>query len=187
MLKETQPDTYHMFRLHYWDWRKELQTDANSPFKYNRLGSTESDMENGAPPVNGTLVDNGWTTRCWMLTPAGMICDPNRNTGRLQRCPRIQGVNACRIDNPDWPGIDDVNNAVGMSNYDGGTYNRFSASGFRNFMEGFNLLSNDDAGRQSCSTNNLCTCEDRRPQCDGSEPSQPIARLLHNSVRKLCG
>ena len=182
MLKETRPDTYHTFRLHYWDWRKEMQTDANSPFMDDRLGSTMYST-NGTPIVQGTLRANNWMTRCWMLE-AGLICDPNNDTGCLQRCPLTQGMNACRIDNPGWPSIDHVNSAVGMGSYDGGTYNKLSTSGFRNFMEGFNVLSNNDAGRQSCSNDQLCMCEDELPQCNGSQPSQPIARLLHNSVRK---
>jgi hypothetical protein len=75
MLKETtRPNTYYMFRLHYWDWRKEMQTDENSPFKDNRLGSTV--YRGGNLIVEGTLA-HGWTHRCWKFTP-GLICDPNR-------------------------------------------------------------------------------------------------------------
>ena len=38
MLESMGRDDYYMFRIPYWDWRKEEQTDDNSPFKSNRLG-----------------------------------------------------------------------------------------------------------------------------------------------------
>ena len=58
MLRETiQLDTYYTFRLHYWDWRKERQTDENSPFKSNRLGVTVNIT--GFPRVQGDLVGSG--------------------------------------------------------------------------------------------------------------------------------
>ena len=136
----------------------------------------------GFPRVQGDLVSDGWNTRCWRLDP-GEICKPNNGPGLPgtyalhQRCPFTDpGVDPCHIDNPDWPSITDVNNAVGMSRYDGDTYNKLSTSGFRNFMEGFNVLPEDQAGRDICSDNRLCICEGSETECT------PIARLLHNSV-----
>ncbi len=185
MLKETRPNTYHMFRLHYWDWRFEQQTSENSPFMRNRLGVTTS--------INSTVqidLANGWETRCWNVKL--QICNPNVNTESLRRCPTTgSGEDPCRYDNRLWPTIEDVNNAVGMSSYDGSTYNKFSTSGFRNYMEGFNVLTDDRAGRQDCAGDELCqcetggsacSCETEDSGCEGSQPSDPIARLLHNSV-----
>ena len=180
MMKESRPDTYHMFRLHYWDWRKNKQTNANSPFEINRLGVTMN--ISGFPRVQGELVSDGWETRCWRLEP-GSICDPTVNTGPLQRCP-FTG-DPCSIDNPHWPSVDEVATAVSMSSYDGEKYDQFSKSGFRNYMEGNNVLSDDQDGRQMCSENQLCLCETGGPQCEGSEASTPIASVLHNSVSGL--
>ena len=53
-------------------------------------------------------------------------------------------------------------------------------------MEGFNILSNDQDGREPCSTNRLCACEIGGSEREGpSQPDTPIARLLHNSIT-LC-
>ena len=181
MQKEMQVDNYHMFRLHYWDWRSEMQSDTNTPFKHNRLGVTVN--EGGFPRVQGDLVNDGWDTRCWRLDP-GEICDPNINDDSrgihpLQRCPLID--DPCSINNSDWPSIANVSDAINMSSYDDGEYNRFSTSGFRNFMEGFHVLLNDPAGRDDCSANRLCLCGND-PKCAEEQSSTPIARLLHNSV-----
>lgn len=183
MMKESQPDNYHTFRLHYWDWRKNKQTNANSPFKSNRLGVTMN--TGGRPRVQGDLVtDNDWQTRCWRLEP-GSICDPNENTGPLQRCP-FTG-DPCSINNPHWPSDAQVYTAVTRSPYDDGSYNKSSKTGFRNYMEGFDVLNDDNAGRQSCSENQLCICNTGGPQCEGSQASGPIARLLHNSIHIILG
>ena len=181
MLRETtQPNTYYMFRLHYWDWRKERQTDENSPFKSDRLGVTVN--VNGFPRVQGDLVSDGWDTRCWRLEP-GTICDPNMGTGPLQRCPFTDpGVDPCDVKNPDWPTDAQVNEAVEMSSYDSGTYDKFTPSGFRNYMEGFDVLPDNQVGRNRCYTNRMCACETGAPKCGGPQSTTPIARLLHNSV-----
>ena len=181
MLRETtHPNTYYRFRLHYWDWRKERQSNENSPFKSNRLGVTMS--VGGFPRVQGDLVGSGWETRCWNLVP-GTICDPNMGTGLLQRCPFTDpGIDPCDINNPNWPTNAEVIRAVGMSTYDSGTHNKSSTSGFRNFMEGFDVLTDDQVGRETCSNNNLCACEIGGPMCNEPQPRTPIARLLHNSV-----
>ena len=69
-----------------------------------------------------------------------------------------------------------------MSSYDGEKYDKFSKSGFLDYMEGFNVLSDDQDGHQMCSENQLCLCETGGPQCEGSEASRPIVSLLYNSV-----
>ena len=177
MMKEMQMDNYHMFRLHYWDWRSEKQSDTNTPFKRNRLGVTVN--ENGFPRVQGDLVRDGWNTRCWRLDP-GEICNPNNNSRGihpLQRCPFID--DPCNINNPDWPSIADVNKAIDLSSYDGGAYNESSTDVFRNFMEGFDVLPINESGRNECSANRLCLCSSDLTCKSGT----PIARQLHNSVR----
>ncbi len=203
MLKETRPNTYHTFRLHYWDWRFEQQTSENSPFVSDRLGVTTDNgsvqfminrlrvtTANGSVRIDLVSSAIGWETRCWNVK--GQICNPNELTGSLRRCPRTDsGADPCRFDNPLWPTIDNVNNAIGMSSYDGSTYNKFSTSGFRNYMEGFNVLTDDRAGRQDCAGDELCqcetggsacSCETEDSGCEGSQPRDPIARILHNSV-----
>ena len=40
MLKSMNQSDYYTFRIPYWDWRKEMQTEANSPFQPDRLGKT---------------------------------------------------------------------------------------------------------------------------------------------------
>ena len=135
--------------------------------------------------IDGDLVGDGpdrWETRCWNLT-SGLICDPNENTGPLQRCP-FTG-DPCSINNPHWPSADQVAKAVGMPIYDDDTYGKFSNSGFHNYMEGFSVLSDNEAGVQSCSKNQLCRCETGDDKCrEGSQSSRPLARLLHNSVSR---
>jgi hypothetical protein len=71
-----------------------------------------------------------------------------------------------------------------MSSYDGSTYDKFSTSGFRNYMEGFKVLTDDQTSRQDCAVDELCACETGGSGCEGSQPSQPIARLIHNSVSR---
>ena len=181
MIKDRLPeraDNYYMFRLHYWDWRQEMQTDKNSPFKSNRLGETRN--VNGFPRVQGDLVRDGWDVRCWNL-PKGFICNPDNVTGQLQRCP-FTGTNPCDVNNPDWPTVAAVKQAVQMSSYDDSNYDKYSRSGFRNFMEGFNVLSNSSSDISSCANDRLCKCATGGFQCDGESPNTPITRVLHNSV-----
>ena len=63
MLKDMKKEDYYMFRIPYWDWRKEKQTDNNSPLKANRLGQTVDN--NGLPQVHGIMPSeflNNWET-----------------------------------------------------------------------------------------------------------------------------
>ena len=85
-------------------------------------------------------------------------------TGPLQRCPFTDpGVDPCDVKNPDWPTDAQVNEAVEMSSYDSGTYDKFTPSGFRNYMEGFDVLPDNQVGRNRCSTNRMCACELEAP------------------------
>ena len=92
------------------------------------------------------------------------------------------GVDPCDVKNPDWPTDAQVNEAVEMSSYDSGTYDKFTPSGFRNYMEGFDVLPDNQVGRNRCYTNRMCACETGAPKCEGPQSTTPIARLLHNSV-----
>ena len=74
MLKSMGKENYYMFRIPYWDWRKEKQTDNNSPFKSNRLGETVDN--NGLPKVHGDLYSeflSSWDTICWQDKPTYQI------------------------------------------------------------------------------------------------------------------
>ena len=52
MLNANGYSNYYMFQLHYWDWRKNKQTNANLPFKSNRLGVTMDNDGSGRPIVD---------------------------------------------------------------------------------------------------------------------------------------
>ena len=113
---------------------------------------------NGSVRIDLVSSASGWETRCWNVK--GRICNPNELTGSLRCCPRTDSrEDPCHFDNQLWPTIDHVNNAVGMLSYDRSTYNKFSTSGFRNYMEGFNVLTDDQVGHQDCAGDELCQCE----------------------------
>ena len=110
MLESMRRDDYYVFRIPYWDWRKEEQTDDNSPFKSNRLGETVNN--NGLPQVHGDLHStflNNWQTICWEKEKSYGICNPQVSTGQLQRCPMKE---SCSSKNELWPSSDNVNNTL---------------------------------------------------------------------------
>ena len=153
MLESISDPNYHMFRLPYWDWRRELQLStglsADDLFTVNRLGATMNDS--GRARVYGDLYGNGWETMCWRRL--GQICDPRENTGLLQRCP-FTGTNPCSSSNPDWPSSMDVLDVLGIDDYDAPPYNRLSAAGFRTTVDFIN-------GRltpEECSNDRQCRC-----------------------------
>ncbi|XP_065895941.1 tyrosinase-like [Dysidea avara] len=102
MLKSMGHRDYHTFRLPYWDWRIDIQRStgilAEDLFTENRMGATRN--VSGFPRVFGDIVGDGWDTICW--NTFFQICDPNVNTGPLQRCP-FTGTDPCNSNNPDWP------------------------------------------------------------------------------------
>ena len=178
MLKPTRPDTYHTFRLPYWDWRREIQksTVPFTPFTRARLGTVTNN--NNLPQVTGDLFDrNEWRTICWFNNinednnPAP-VCDPSDVNGQrlLQRCPLLQisDRNPCDPDNEDWPTVKDVNDALGKSTYDVRNFDRYTNAGFRNFLEGFVPVTRDE-------------CENDR-FCDTDKENRSILRKLHNTV-----
>ena len=175
MLKPTRPDTYHTFRLPYWDWRREIQKrDGISPFTAARLGAVE---ENNTSQVTGDIFRN-WNTVCWFSemneSISEPLCNPNDINGQrqLQRCPRSrvsgQYIDPCAVDNEDWPTVKDVNDALGKSTYDASNFSRYTNEGFRNFLEGFVPVTTDE-----CNDNKFCDTDD------------DILRKLHNTV-SLC-
>ena len=179
MLESKGREDYYMFRIPYWDWRRDKQTDNNSPFKSNRLGETVN--RNGLPQVHGDPFLNNWQTVCWKNTTS--ICNPQVATGQLQRCPLKE---SCSSENELWPSDNDVQTVLSFQEYDTYPYTQKAPYSFRNQLEGFKPLSNNDV--QFCRENKLCACklgEDDDYNCtesdDGPQP-KPIQRLLHNSV-----
>lgn len=189
MLKTNGKEDYYMFRIPYWDWRKDKQSDDNSPFKSNRLGETVNN--NGLPQVHGIMHSeflNNWETACWRKENNNYdICNPNIATGQLQRCPLKE---SCGSDNELWPTNEDVQTILSLQEYDTPPYNKTAANSFRNQLEGFKPLSRDSI--EFCRENKLCTCkledsEDEDFNCtesnSGPQPTMiPTQRLLHNSV-----
>ena len=115
MLKELNgTEDYYRFRIPYWDWRKEKQTKANSPFQKNRLGETRDNY--GLPQVYGGIFDD-WTTICWSRKNDSNICNPTIPTGQLQRCPSVDGGDPCSSDNELWPSAARAIYIVGAATY----------------------------------------------------------------------
>ena len=181
MLKEMGKEDYYKFRIPYWDWRKEVQTENGSPFKSNRLGKTV--YLNGLPQVqvNGDIFGQNWQTICW--SNVNNICDPRIPTGQLQRCP-LDG--SCSSTNLLWPSDSEVQEVLSLKEYDTPPFNKEAVKSFRNQLEGFRPLSNTPDDFEACRKNQLCSCDVGGPNCteeqDGDQPEGPIQRLLHNSV-----
>ena len=188
MLQDMGEEDYYKFRIPYWDWRKEVQTETNSPFKSSRLGKTM--YQDGFPQVqtDSGLFDQNWQTICWSKQNKNYdICDPRITTGQLQRCPLDE---SCSSANPLWPSDNEVQMVLSLQEYDTHPYDRTATNSFRNQLEGFKPLSADEL--QVCRDSKLCSCDDMLnggsdPNCTendtGGQPNNPIQRLLHNSVR----
>ena len=87
--------------------------------------------------------------------------------------------NPCSSSNDDWPTIADVNNAVNKPYYDTESFDKYAtANSFRNFMEGFDSSIN----KNECTEKRLCKCEVGEDNCNASNATKPLLRLLHNSV-----
>ena len=155
MLKSADRLDYHTFRLPYWDWRIEIQIStglrAEELFTEARFGATRS---SGFPHVFGNIVgESGWDTLC--TGQYNNICDPNDDTGPLQRCPLIGAdkYNPCHSSNPDWPTIQQVNHIIAIDHYDSPPYNVSSKTGFRPFLD-FDIRDDLD----DCRDDRTCTC-----------------------------
>ena len=89
------------------------------------------------------------------------ICDPNIKTGPLRRCP-FTGTNPCHSSNPDWPTIQQVNDAIAIDTYDAPPYNQLTRGGYRAFID-FQI--NDDL--EECRNDRMCICLPYGgPDCD---------------------
>ena len=135
MLQSMGHANYHSFRLPYWDWRIEIQNSTGirveNLLTEKKFGATEN--INGFPRVVGDIVGpNGWITLCSQTNFE--MCDPDINTGPLQRCP-FTGTNPCHSSNPDWPTIKLVNDAIAIDHYDSPPYNLLSKTGYRAFID----------------------------------------------------
>jgi hypothetical protein len=184
MLKSMNQPDYYTFRIPYWDWRKEMQTEANSPFQLERLGKTMNSNDDDLPVVQGgEIFPSSWNTVCWeKVNSSGNICDPQTETGPLQRCPFLTDE-PCSSDNPLWPSDKDIQTALSLKSYDTSPFNEKSHDSFRNILEGFKPLSNDSI--QTCRDDKLCLCAiggQTRTCRESNDDIQPIQRLLHNSV-----
>ena len=98
MLQSRGHANYHSFRLPYWDWRIEIQNSTGIRVEdlliERRFGATRN--ISGFPRVVGDMVGpNSWISLCSQTN--FKTCDPNINTGPLQRCP----FKPCHSSNPD--------------------------------------------------------------------------------------
>lgn len=195
MIRVLEPDNlkYHEFRIHYWDWRKEIQektlteepgTDTDVIFRRNRLGVSVRN-ENNQSEVVGDLVSEGWDTICWyggsggVDIPLGTVCNPSNKTGPLLRCPYLPSpsLDPCRIGNPDWPTQDHIDEALRRPVYDTTNYETDTTNrSFRSYMEGYD----NGITVEECGNSGLCAC-DNGPDC-GVGAGSPLQRRLHNSV-----
>lgn len=193
MLQQDNNEDYYKFRIHYWDWRQEIQQETSSDgdgeatdliFRFNRLGVTMTNG-NGQQQVRGALYTGGWETICCYRCsgnsniPVGTICNPNTKTGPLLRCPLIPGSNRdpCLVSNSEWPTQEHVNEALARPVYDTPNFETDTTyRSFRSLMEGYdNRISVEECGNSA-----LCLC-DNGPDC-GEGASSPLQRRLHNTV-----
>ena len=154
MLKSMNRPNYHTFRINYWDWRDQNRAELLTA---DKLGANV----NGQSELQGVLFDAGWDTICWyngsggVMTMRGTICDPRVNTGCIQRCPIIDGINPCKSPN-NWPTSDNVEDALTKAFYDTETFNpEATETSFRNLMEGFEVV-------EDCGNNQLCIRNNQR-------------------------
>ena len=153
ILKSEGHPNYYSFSLPYWDWRIEIQKSTGIPaeelFTESKLGATKN--VNGFPEVVGEIVgENGWESLCYQTY--SQICDPAVNIGPLRRCP-FTGNNPCSSDNPDWPTIQQVNDAIAINTYDEHPYNLKTRGGYRASID-FNITDN----LEECHDDRMCMC-----------------------------
>ena len=186
MLQSRGHANYHSFRLPYWDWRIEIQNSTGIRVEdlltERRFGATQN--VSGFPRVVGDIVGpNGWISLCSQTN--FKICDPDIDTGPLQRCP-FTGTNPCHSSNPDWPTIKQVNDAIAIDHYDSPPYNLLSKTGFRAFID---FYVHDDL--EECRDDRMCQCIPfGGTSCDLSNvpPNVSVAAYdgqLHTDVSEL--
>ena len=184
MLQAMGREDYHKFRLPYWDWRGEIQNSygltSDELFSFHRLGETRN--ISGHPVVFGDIIGDGWDTIC--LSKFGVPCDPNVNTGPLQRCPFTE-PNLCRSSNPSWPTMQEVNELLDFDELETPPYNVTSANCMRGQIE----FVTSAASVEECRRKNFCLCIPGGGLCDDIPPNTPfwIADLgVHSRVRRKC-
>ena len=181
MLKSIGQEDYHSFRLPYWDWRVEIQKSTGIPaeelFTERRFGATQN--ISGYPRVVGDIVEpDGWGSLCmrWDF----VICDPNVNTGPLQRCP-FTGTDPCSSDNPDWPTIKEVNDVLAIDQFDSPPYNILSRSGYRAVVDNY---IHDDF--EDCRNDRMCRCQPfGGPNCDLSNAPPNVTVAAYSSGKHV--
>jgi len=177
MLKSLGHANYYSYRLPYWDWRVEIQKSTGIPveelFIESRFGATKN--VSGFPRVVGDMYGpDGWESLCSRLF--GEVCNPNIKTGPLQRCP-FTGNNPCNSNNPDWPTIKQVNDALAIDTYDSPPYNISSKTGYRAFVD-FDI--HDDL--EECRNDRLCQCMPYGgTNCDLSTVPDGVSVAAYNS------
>ena len=189
MLKNMGRDDYYSFRLSYWDWRVEIQKGTGIPaeelFTESRFGATQN--ISGFPRVVGAIVEpDGWDSLC--VQANFVMCDPNVNTGPLQRCP-FTGNDPCSSDNPDWPTIKEVNDILAIDHFDSPPYNQLSRSGYRVVVD---FYVHDDF--EDCQNDRLCICQPfGGPKCNltNAPPNVSVAAYsssihVNVSISKSC-
>ena len=173
-------DDYHKFRFPYWDWRVEIQRSYGLPseelFTFNRLGETRN--ISNRPVVFGDLVRDDWKGVC--LDQAGVICDPSSIFGSLQRCPFTGDPNLCHSSNPDWPTMQEVNDALGFDNYEVQPFNVFATNSFRGHIDFFVKTSS----MKECREDIYCQCIPGGINCEDLPTNNSSVILLNPGIHE---
>ena len=117
-----------------------------------------------------------------MLAKFFQICDPNVNTGPLQRCP-FTGTSPCNSNNPDWPTNQHVNRAMEFNRYDALPYNIVSRKNYRSFVD-----ASVNYRTKRCSKDRMCMClPSYDPECAHTPDSKRIAltQQMHGAVSMI--
>ena len=176
---------YHTFRFPYWDWRGEVQRSfglsSEELFSETRLGVTRN--VSGFPRVFGTLFDppEGWDTICWLQLLR--ICDPRVSTGPLQRCP-FTGTDPCSSNNPQWPSVQNVIDAMNIDEYEAPPYDIFSRGGYRSYVDFGVGDPTNPADLEMCRNTRTCSCLPGGPDCipENGALGPPLTAHMHSLV-----
>lgn len=145
------------FSVPYWEWT--VEDDRDFLFNDDWLGGIDESEQGAITGYFGSI--DTWPIICDTAN-ATHFCDPTMRTGQLRRCP---STSECEKTDERWPTQEALMTAINMDTYDSDPYSRYSSSGFRNYMEGFD--------------NNGCS-DTEDVLCSGG-----IRRRLHNTVRVL--
>ncbi len=114
--------------------------DRAVPLTEEWLGGIDESEEGAVSGYFGST--ETWPLVCLEASET-VLCDPSNPTGKLSRCPSPA---ECEKTDERWPSQNELNIAIDMDEYDAELYSRFTLTGFRNYMEGFetNGCSDDD-------------------------------------------